>query len=81
MSLMMEYPFQLTGNEKLKPYSVFWYSMMVGTEVLEGVPCTVVVASGVVGVGWQAARTVASTRIIVKSIVFLRMLFLLEGHS
>ena len=26
MSVMMEYPFQLTGNEKLKPYSVFWYS-------------------------------------------------------
>jgi hypothetical protein len=26
----MEYPFQLTGNEKLKPYSVFWYSIDFG---------------------------------------------------
>ena len=34
----MEYPFQLTGNEKLKPYSVFWYSIdIVGCVVGNGV--------------------------------------------
>ena len=35
---MMEYPFQLTGNVKLKPYSVFWYSIdPVGCAVGNGV--------------------------------------------
>jgi hypothetical protein len=35
---MMEYPFQLTGNEKLKPYSEFWYSIgLVGWVVGNGV--------------------------------------------
>jgi hypothetical protein len=31
---MMEYPFQLTGNEKLKPYSVFWYSINIAGRVV-----------------------------------------------
>jgi hypothetical protein len=35
---MIEYPFQLTGNVKLKPYSVFWYSIdPVGCAVGNGV--------------------------------------------
>jgi hypothetical protein len=34
MSVMMEYPFQLTGNEKLKPYSVFWYSIDIPGRVV-----------------------------------------------